>query len=135
MNGTLSILRSAATQSTVTRFVLTSSTIAGDYTRPNEVYSINEDSWNEVSVKQAYEKGEGFEQGGHVYGASKVLGEKAAWKFVKDEKPGFVLNVVVPNFNLGPILDPASQRGSSASILQLAAAKQEFTFIEKLPRQ
>ena len=52
VNGTLSILRLAATQPTITRFVLTSSSIATDDTHPNGVYSVGEDSWNEVSVEK-----------------------------------------------------------------------------------
>lgn len=135
VNGTLSILRAAATQSSITRFVLTSSSIAGDYTRPNEVYPLDENSWNDVSVEQAHKKGEGFEQGAHVYAASKILGEKAAWKFVQDEKPGFVLNTILPNYTLGPILDPASQSGSSGSTLKPAVEKEDFGFLTILPRQ
>ena len=49
VNGT-PILRSAAAQPTVTWFVVSSPSIAIDYTRPNTVYSISESSWNEVSV-------------------------------------------------------------------------------------
>lgn len=74
-------------------------------------------------------------QAGHVHAASKVLGEQAAWKFVQDEKPGFVLNTILPNMNYGPILDPASQTGSSASGLKKAAEVQDFGFAGILPRQ
>ena len=134
VNGTLSILRSAATQPTITRFVLTSSSVAGDNTRPNEVYSVGENSWNEVSVEEAYKKNEGPLQGLHVYSAAKVLSEKAAWKFMQDEKPGFVLNVILPNFTLGPILDPANQWGSSSSLLTPAIEKEDFGFLMEVPR-
>lgn len=133
--GTLSILHSAATQPTIRRFVLTSSSIAGDFTRPNEVYSLDEHSWNEVSSVEAYKKGEGIMHGGHVYAASKVLGEKAAWKFVQEEKPGFVLNTILPNYNLGPILDPANQTGSSGSSVKKAAEEDDFGFLTMLPRE
>ena len=135
VNGTISILRSAATQPTITRFVLTSSSIAADPTRPNEVYSIGEDSWNDFSVEEAYKKQEGSLQGVHVYGAGKVLGEKAAWKFIQDEKPRFVLNTILPNVTLGPVLDPATQWGSSTSMLTRAIEKEDFGFITELPRQ
>ena len=131
VNGALSILRSAATQPTITRFVLTSSGTACDYTRPNEVYSLDENSWNEVSVEEAYKKNEGFIQGFHVYGASKTLSEKAAWKFIQDEKPAFVLNTILPGFTLGRILDPASQQGSTASMLKRVVEKEDFAWLEK----
>lgn len=35
-----------------------------------------------------------------VYAASKVEAERAAWKFVEAQKPGFVLNTIIPNFNV-----------------------------------
>jgi hypothetical protein len=37
-----------------------------------------------------------------VYAASKVEGEKAAWKWVQTKQPGFVLNTVLPSFNVSP---------------------------------
>ena len=70
VNGTLFILLSASTQPTTTRFVLTSPSVASHYTRPNEVYSIGGNLWNEV--EDAYKKNEGSSQVVHVYGAAKV---------------------------------------------------------------
>lgn len=66
------------------------------------MYDIKEDTWNEESVKLAYTPGEDPTKPLHIYAASKILGEQAAWKFVKDEKPGFVLNTILPNANFGP---------------------------------
>lgn len=40
-------------------------------------------------------------------------GEQAAWEFVKNEKPQFVLNCVNPNFNIGEKLEPNAP-GSTA---------------------
>lgn len=133
VGGTLTLLRSAATQPSITRFVLTSSAAAGDFPRPNEVYSVGENSWNEVSVQGAYQ--EGPMQGMNVYCASKVLGEKAAWKFVQEEKPGFVLNTIIPNYNVGPILDPKTQSGSSAGMFKAAFEQEDFGFIVAVPRE
>ncbi|KAI0111197.1 ketoreductase [Nemania sp. FL0031] len=39
----------------------------------------------------------------HAYRASKVLAEKAAWAFVKDEKPNFDLAVINCTYVFGPI--------------------------------
>jgi hypothetical protein len=44
-----------------------------------------------------------------VYSASKTQGEQAAWKFMKDKTPNFVLNTVLPNYNMGKILSPEHQ--------------------------
>ena len=38
-----------------------------------------------------------------VYGASKTQGEQAAWQFVKENKPNFTVNTVLPNANFGPV--------------------------------
>lgn len=100
--GTLSILRSASTQPSIKRFVLTSSSIAAYSPKPNEVYDIKEDTWNEDSINLAFVAGEDPLKPLHVYAVSKILGEQAAWKFVKDEKPSFVLNTILPNVNFGP---------------------------------
>lgn len=46
-----------------------------------------------------------------VYGSSKAEAEKALWKFVKERKPHFVCNAVLPNCRFGKILvqgQPAS---------------------------
>jgi hypothetical protein len=44
-----------------------------------------------------------------VYSASKTQSEQAAWKFIEEEKPHFVLNTVLPNANIGNILSVEHQ--------------------------
>lgn len=39
-----------------------------------------------------------------VYAASKTQGEKAAWEWIKKNKPNFVFNTVLPSFNVRPLL-------------------------------
>lgn len=39
-----------------------------------------------------------------MYGASKAEGEMALWQFVKEQKPHFVVNAVLPNANFGKVL-------------------------------
>lgn len=119
VNGTLSILRTAAKQSTVKRFVLTSSTISVIWPKVDVELNLTKDSWNEESVENAYNmKDDNPYKPWHVYGASKVLGEKAAWKFVQEEKPNFVLNTIISGANLGPILDLNGSLSSGAYIRQ-----------------
>lgn len=36
----------------------------------------------------------------HVYAASKTEGERAAWKWVKENQPGFTFNSVLPNLGV-----------------------------------
>lgn len=44
-----------------------------------------------------------------MYNASKDQGEQAFWKFIKECKPGFVGNTVLPDVILGLPLNPAKQ--------------------------
>lgn len=38
-----------------------------------------------------------------VYGASKAQAEQAAWDFMKEQRPHFVFNSILPNANFGPV--------------------------------
>lgn len=60
---------------------------------PNKKFTIEHDSWDEPAVEQAwapapYEPTRAYA----VYAASKTQTEQALWKFVKEQKPGYVLN-------------------------------------------
>jgi nucleoside-diphosphate-sugar epimerase len=57
------------------------------------------DSWNDESVAAAWDEANPSRQYA-VYAASKTEAEKTAWKWVETHKPGFVLNTVLPNFNV-----------------------------------
>ena len=118
VNGIISVLRAAAAQPTVKNFVLTSSSYACFWPTPNVELDIGEDTWNEESVEKAYSLAETDPlKPWHIYGASKVLVERAAWKFMKEEKPTFSMNTVMPNATFGPILDP-EQVTSTAGMLK-----------------
>lgn len=109
------ILKSAASAPSIKRFVYTSSSTAATSPKPNKEFNITTDTWNEEDIKKAwasppYEADRAFT----VYGASKCEAEKALWKFVKEEKPHFVCNAILPNCNFGKILvkdQPASSGG------------------------
>jgi hypothetical protein len=59
------------------------------------------DTWNEATVKAAWDPNTPAElKPPSVYGASKTEGERAAWKWIKENKPGFVFNAILPNFNV-----------------------------------
>ena len=118
---TVNILEAAASQKSVKRFVLTSSSWAVIIPTPNEegvrvdesklalvlglsIWSdlwINPDTWNEASIKAAWDESTPAEEKPyHVYSAAKAAQEREAWKWVKEHRPGFQLNVVVPNTNV-----------------------------------
>lgn len=102
------LLKAAAVQPSVTNVVLTGSSYACLWPKPNVKANIGEDAWNEESLDKAFSLPPSDPlQPWHIYCASKVLQEKAAWNFFKEEKPGFVMNTILPNATFGPILDPA----------------------------
>lgn len=93
ITGALNALRSAAKEPGVKRFVLTSSSTAAYSPRPGVAFDITEKSWNEEAVAEAwadppYDESRGLA----VYAASKTQSEQAVWKWVKEEKPDFVVN-------------------------------------------
>jgi nucleoside-diphosphate-sugar epimerase len=106
VDGTLNALRAAAKEDSLKRVVLTSSSTAAASPQPNKVFIMDENTWNDSAVKAAWAPPpyEGLQRRLDVYSASKTQGEQAAWKYVKEENPGFVLNTVLPNANMGNIL-------------------------------
>jgi hypothetical protein len=115
INGINGILKAAANEPSVKRFVYTSSSTAATFPIPNKVFTIDANTWNEAQVKEAWAPPPyQDERKWAVYGASKTQGEQALWKFVKEQKPNFVANSILPNWNIGKILvkgQPASSCG------------------------
>ena len=101
-----SALVDAAAETSIKRFVYTSSSVAAAMPTMNKEFTYNADLWNESAVAQTYEKPENPRSDRFyvVYAAGKVLSEQAAWRFVREKQPGFVLNTVLPNFAMGPAL-------------------------------
>lgn len=95
VRGTLNILKSAAKEKTVKRFVLTSSSSAVAVAKPNERLAITTDTWNEEAVQMASSLPDDLsvlQKGFVVYAASKVKAEQAMWDWVKANKPDLVVN-------------------------------------------
>lgn len=98
INGTVGLLEAIRSQApSVKRVVITSSSAAIlDQSRPTKVYS--EADWCPVTEEQA------LANPADGYRASKTFAERAAWKFVEDNKPNFTLAVCNPPLVLGPVL-------------------------------
>jgi len=112
--GVTSLLNSASKESSIKSFVYTSSSMAcaGGVPGHNDSFSIGESTWNESQIKEAWSITSAPFPPTHaavVYGASKAEAEKALWKYVKDNKPHFRVNAILPDANLGEVL---SLRGS-----------------------
>lgn len=133
VNGALNILSAAAKQPSITRVVLTSSSTAASAPKPNLEFLIDEKTWNYEDVEAAWQPPpyEGVARKLAVYSASKMQSEEAAWKFMKENKPGFVLNTILPNANMGLVLDPEHQ-GTPSTVGWLKALWNGFEGQEDL---
>ncbi|KAE8319169.1 hypothetical protein BDV41DRAFT_521331 [Aspergillus transmontanensis] len=105
---TLSVLEAAAKHDTVTQFVLTSSASAASFPQPDQPgIIIDSNTWNDSAVRSARDPSVPVAQKSYlVYAASKTESEREAWKWVKQNKPGFDFNTVLPDTNFGKILHP-----------------------------
>ncbi|CAE6536444.1 unnamed protein product [Rhizoctonia solani] len=125
--GTLNILRSIKDHGhTVKRVVFTSSAMAASQLEAGVKHT--EAHWNEKSLKIVEEKGD-MASDLERYMASKVLSERAAWKFVQDneEKVNFDLVTVLPVAVIGAPIN------GNTTLDQLVAANLLFEGL-KVPR-
>ncbi|OGM41061.1 hypothetical protein ABOM_010245 [Aspergillus bombycis] len=123
IDGTLNILKSVHEGAPkVKRIVLTSSFAAmrnvskGNW--PGHVYS--ELDWNPATYEAAAAPGA---PAGLAYSTAKALAERAAWDFVKDNKPEFTISTIMPPMIYGPNInattDLAKLNTSSMDIYRL----------------
>ncbi|PSN60394.1 NAD(P)-binding protein [Corynespora cassiicola Philippines] len=116
VNGIRSLLNEAKSVSSIKRFVYTSSSNAATRPLVGESRYVDSSSWNEDILEEAwapppYEPNRAYA----VYAASKVACERAAWAFVKDQKPHFTFNTVLPNYTSGIFLQPLSVPGAGST--------------------
>lgn len=71
-------------------------------TRKPSPHTFTEEDWNTYSPAQLEEKGKDVAPA-DAYRASKTLAERAAWKFVEENKPKWDLVTLCPPLVLGPI--------------------------------
>ncbi|KXG52016.1 NAD-dependent epimerase/dehydratase [Penicillium griseofulvum] len=121
------VLEACSRHRDIKRVVMTSSAIAALFPQPNkEGIVVREDSWNHEAIKQAYDPNSPEHMMGWIcYAASKTEAEKAAWKWVEENKPGFQFNTVLPEFTLGRVLHeniPGSTMGWVRGLIKGNAA-------------
>ncbi|VUC24634.1 unnamed protein product [Clonostachys rosea] len=121
IKSTISLLEVASKESTVKRVVLTSSANACLDQIPGTSYKMTADRYNVGAIeqsKQAWNGEDPMRRGKVIYAASKALSEMKAFEWVRENKPSFVFNSVVPNFNMGvPAAPDKAGFGSSSAIL------------------
>ncbi|KAH4823054.1 hypothetical protein HBH61_009860 [Parastagonospora nodorum] len=112
VNGIKAILKEAKSTPSIKRFVYTSSSNAATRPLVGEARHVDSNTWNEDISKIAwapppYEPDRAYA----VYAASKVACERAAWDFMKEQRPNFEFSTVLPNYTTGIILQPLSIPG------------------------
>jgi len=108
VEGTLNLLRAAAQSKTVSRVVITSS-FAANMQKFESPHTYTEDDWNTISTEEVEKDNT---NAFHGYLASKSEAEKAAWDFVKNERPSFDLSVINPVYVFGPFIHPVKDAKS-----------------------
>ncbi len=99
VDGTLRVLK-AARNAGVKRVVMTSNFGAVGYSHTDTTKVITEECWTDPD-----------EKGLSIYNKSKVLAERAAWNFIKNEGGSLELSVINPMGIFGPSLGPALSSG------------------------
>ncbi|KAH9234094.1 hypothetical protein K456DRAFT_1724924 [Colletotrichum gloeosporioides 23] len=119
VKATETALSAAAKHDSIKRVVLTSSAFAASTPEANETgVVVDENTYNERAIKAAWDPNTpAHRMPFMVYAASKAEGEKAAWKWVEEHKPGYVFNTILPNFTTGEIMHPQM----SGSTMKMAA--------------
>jgi len=110
VEGTLRVLK-AARDAGVQRVVVTSNFGAVGYSHKDPHTTITEDEWTDPN-----------EKGLSAYARSKVLAERAAWDFIKQECGTLELSVINPVFILGPSLGPDSSSSFDLMNMLLSGA-------------
>jgi nucleoside-diphosphate-sugar epimerase len=125
--GIRGILNSAAKEPGVKRFVFTSSSSAATSPKPNKKFTISKDTWNEEDVEAAWMPAPyGPSRAWFVYAASKTQAEQELWKYVREQKPHFVANAVLPNTNIGPLFYPTQWGSTTNWALDVYRGKSDF---------
>jgi nucleoside-diphosphate-sugar epimerase len=139
VNGIRAILEEAQSESSIKRFVYTSSSNAATKPFVGEARYVDSSSWNDDILEEAwapppYESDRAYA----VYAASKVACERAAWEFMRDRRPGFAFNTVLPNYTSGIILQPLSISGAGSTarwVRDVFDHPYEESFVAKLRDQ
>ncbi|KAK6454038.1 cinnamyl-alcohol dehydrogenase [Scheffersomyces xylosifermentans] len=105
--GTLKILRLSSDEPSVKQVVLTSSFVTIGYGHgPERTEPFTEQDWSRLDGP-----------GVNTYVKSKTLAERAAWDFVKENKPHFHITVIAPSVVFGPLLPNSTASSTSIGLI------------------
>ncbi|KAH8898756.1 3-beta hydroxysteroid dehydrogenase/isomerase family protein [Thozetella sp. PMI_491] len=106
INGVKAVLEASA-RGNVKRVVLTSSfaSVMNVDRKAPPYFTYTGDDWNPLT----YEEAAAPTTPAHIaYRGAKKYAEKAAWDFVRDQKPGFDLVTLCPSMTFGPVVHPVA---------------------------
>ncbi|GJN03984.1 hypothetical protein PR202_ga21488 [Eleusine coracana subsp. coracana] len=119
INGTMNVLRACKKNPQLKRVVLTSSSstvrIKSEADLPPNA-SLDETSWSSIEFCESLQI---------WYAVAKILAEKAAWEFARENKIDLV--TVIPTFVVGPNLSPELSPTASDVLGLLQGATEKFT--------
>lgn len=103
----ISLLESAAKEPSVKSVVWTSSQVTAVQLGPNKKYHVTPESWNE-ECKAAWDMPivPTIRRMMFNYACGKTEAEQQSWKWVKEHKPHFTFNCVLPSVNFGTAVRP-----------------------------
>ncbi|EJD46140.1 NAD(P)-binding protein [Auricularia subglabra TFB-10046 SS5] len=105
VNSTISILNAAAKSGTVKRVVITGT--IGTIRHPQEApYTYSTRDWNDAAEGQLAQLGNQA-PAVLIYYVSKLRAERAAYKWIEENKPSFDLSHVLPGWVFGPVFNQA----------------------------
>ncbi|KAK5170972.1 uncharacterized protein LTR77_004116 [Saxophila tyrrhenica] len=131
VKGALNALTAATKEPKMKSFVYTSSSTAALMPQPDKEIHVTKDTWNDQVVHDAQTAPNPW----NVYGASKTEAERAIWKAVKETSPPFQVAAVLPNANLGPILQPGAENSSSTASWPLQLWNGDTSVTTSVPPQ
>ncbi|KAL3445544.1 NAD(P)-binding protein [Aspergillus insuetus] len=132
VNGALNALRASAKEPSITRFVYTSSSFAATLPKPGHQFTVAADTFNEEAIERAW----GHDaDGDSVYAASKVEAERAIAKWVQENDPPLVVNYILPNANIGPLISAANQGYPTTARWTKAVWEADYDSLKHVPPQ
>lgn len=119
----INMLNAASKEASVKRVVVVSSIAACVLPTPGVPYKVTTSTWNDEAIqgaKQPWDGSGAWARATLLYCAGKTGAEQAAFEWMKENKPAFELNSVVPNVNFGIHVAP-QQLGYQTSCAVLEA--------------
>ncbi|KAL6922473.1 hypothetical protein FSST1_006499 [Fusarium sambucinum] len=132
VDGALNALKACAQDGNVKRFVYTSSSFAATQPKPGKRFTIYHDTFNEEAMQNAWKPNP---DPSTVYSASRVEAERQTSAWIKDNESSLVINAVLPNANIGPIINSSKQGYPTSAGWVKSLWDGDYDIVKKAPPQ